>query len=157
EVAALAAPRGDGVGHPVDHLAQRALALGGAQGAPEVLLGDDVGGVHRPRRRELDAELLEGHGAVGEVGDAGVAPLPRELVVGVHAGSGEVTADADAGLLGGDGHGALLGWLDGGRTSVVVQSPGGPGPSWTPWPPTPSTTTCCAFSTVKPNRTTRCG
>ena len=40
----------------------------------------------------------------------GVAPLPRDLVVGVHALGGEVAADADAGLLGGHGHGgALLG------------------------------------------------
>ena len=49
EVAALEAPLGDGVGDPVDDLAQRRLPLGGARRAPEVLLGDDVGGVHRPR------------------------------------------------------------------------------------------------------------
>ena len=85
EVAVLDAPRGDRVDHAVDDLAQRRLALGRAEGAAEVLLGDDVGGVQRPRRRELDAELLEGDRAVLEVGDAGVAPLPGDLVVGVDA------------------------------------------------------------------------
>ena len=43
-----------------------------------VAFSDQVG-------RELDAELLEGDRAVAEVGDAGVAPLPRHLVVGVDA------------------------------------------------------------------------
>ncbi len=60
EVAALDAPLGDGVGDAVDDLAQRRLPLGRARGAPEVLLGDDVGGVQRPGRGELDTELLEG-------------------------------------------------------------------------------------------------
>ena len=77
EVAALEAPLGDRVGDPVDHLAQRRLALLGAGGAAEVLLGDDVGGVERPGGGELDVELLEGDRAVPEVGDPGVAPLPR--------------------------------------------------------------------------------
>ena len=44
--------------------------------------------------------------AVPEVRDAGVAPLPGDLVVGVHTFGGEVPADADLGSLGGDGHGA---------------------------------------------------
>ena len=35
------------------------------------------------RGGELHVELLEGDRAVAEVGDAGVAPLPRDLVVGV--------------------------------------------------------------------------
>ena len=56
---------------------QRRLPLGRAERAPEVLLGDDVGGVERPADGELDAELLEGDRAVAVVGDAGVAPLPR--------------------------------------------------------------------------------
>ena len=60
EVAVRHAPGGDGVGDPVDHLAQRALPLGRAERSPEVLLGHDVGGVERPRDRELDVELLEG-------------------------------------------------------------------------------------------------
>ena len=85
EVAALDAPAGDRVGHPVDHLPQRRLPLGRAEGAPEVLLGDDVRGVQRPGGRELDPELLEGDRAVTEVRDAGVAPLPVHLVVGVRS------------------------------------------------------------------------
>ena len=63
-----------------------------------VALSDQVDG-------ELDAELLEGDRAVAVVGDAGVAPLPLDLVVGVDALGGEVPADADAGLLGRHGHG----------------------------------------------------
>ena len=104
EVAVLGAPGGDGVDHPVGHLAQRALPLGRAQRPPEVLLGHDVGGVLRPSHRELDVELLEGHRAVTEVRDSGISALPEDLVVGVHAGPGEVAADADARLLGGHGH-----------------------------------------------------
>ena len=95
EVAALDAPRGDGVGDPVDHLAQRRLALGRAERAAEVLLGDDVGGVQRPVGGELDAELLEGDRAVLPVGDPRVAALPHDLVVGMHARRGEVAADPD--------------------------------------------------------------
>ena len=64
EVAALPAPRRDRVDDPVDDLAQRRLPLRRAERAPEVLLGDDVGGVDRPGHRELDAELLEGDRAV---------------------------------------------------------------------------------------------
>ena len=106
EVAVLDPPGRQRVGHPVGHLAQRPLALVGAEGPPEVLLRQDVGGVHAPGLGHLDAELLEGHRAVPEVRDAGVAPLPAHLVVGVHAFGGEVPADADLGSLGGDGHGA---------------------------------------------------
>ena len=95
EVAALAAPRGDRVGDPVDDLAQRRLPLGRAQGAPEVLLGHDVGGVDRPGHRELDAELLEGDRAVLPVRDPGVATLPDDLVVGVDAGGREQSVEAD--------------------------------------------------------------
>ena len=105
EVAALEAPLGDRVGDAVDHLAQRRLALGGAGGAAEVLLGDDVGGVQRPRGGELHAELLEGDRPVPEVGDPRVAVLPRQLVVGVDPFGGEVAADADAGLLRCECHG----------------------------------------------------
>src|SRR5438552_11430190 len=65
--------------------------------AAEVLLGDDVRGVQRPADGELDLALLEGHRAVPVVRDAGVAPLPRELVVGMDPLGGEVAADADAG------------------------------------------------------------
>ena len=99
EVAVLHAPRGDRVGDPVDHLAQRRLALLGAEGAPEVLLGDDVGGVLRPRDRELDVGLEEGVGAVLVVRDAGLAPFPFDRVVGVLTRLGEVPADPDPDLL----------------------------------------------------------
>ena len=60
EVAALAAPGGDRVDDPVDHLAQRVLALGRPERAPEVLLGDDVGGVQRPADGNSTPSLLEG-------------------------------------------------------------------------------------------------
>ena len=53
EVAAVDAPVGDGVGHPVDHLAQRRLPPGRAEVPAEVLLGGDVRRVLRPGDREL--------------------------------------------------------------------------------------------------------
>jgi hypothetical protein len=83
EVAVLGAPAGDGAGDPVHHLAYRVLTLGCPQGATEVLLGDDVGGVLRPGGGELEVPLLEGGGAIAPVGDDGVPALPGELVVGV--------------------------------------------------------------------------
>ena len=95
EVAALVAPARDRVDDTIDHLPQRRLALGGPEGAAEVLLGDDVGGVHRPGDGELDAELFEGDGAVLPVRDAGIATLPDDFVIGVDAGRGEESADAD--------------------------------------------------------------
>ena len=104
EVAVLVAPRGDGVDDAVDDLAQRRLTGRRAEMATEVLLGDDVRRVERPRRRELHVGLLEGHGAVPEVADPGIAPLPCHRVVGVRPRLGEVAADADAGLLRGDCH-----------------------------------------------------
>src|SRR5581483_2170704 len=48
---------------------------------------DDVGRVDRPEVGELDAALLEVDRAVAPVGHDDVAALPRDLVVGVHAGS----------------------------------------------------------------------
>ena len=105
EVAVAQAPLGDGVGHAVGDLLERPLALGGAERAAEVLLGDDVRGVERPVDRELDIDLLEGHRAVAVVRDAGVAPLPLHQVVGVHAFGGEAAANADRRLFGGQSHG----------------------------------------------------
>jgi hypothetical protein len=96
EVAALPAPRRDRVDHPVDDLAQRRLAPRRAEGPPEVLLGDDVRRVDRPRHRELHPELLEGDRAVLPVRDPRVAPLPHDLVVGVDPGRGEQSAETDA-------------------------------------------------------------
>jgi hypothetical protein len=50
EVATLATPVGDRAGDAADHLLDRVLARGRAELAAEVLLGDDVGRVLRPRR-----------------------------------------------------------------------------------------------------------
>ena len=104
EVAVLDAPGGDGVDHPVGDLAQRPLALVGARGAPEVLLGQDVGGVQAPALGDLDIQLLEGDRPVPIVGDPRVTSLPDDLVIGMDLGRGEVAADADTGALWGDGH-----------------------------------------------------
>ncbi len=94
EVVALAAPLDDRVDDPVDHLAQRVLALGRAERAAEVLLGDDVGGVDRPGRGELDVELLERDRAVLPVGDPCVTALPHDLVVRVDTRRGEEPSKA---------------------------------------------------------------
>ena len=99
EVAAVGAPVGDGVGHPVDDLAERVLALGRADGAPEVLLGHDVGGVHRPRHRELDAELLEGDRAVLQLVMRASRRSHATSSYGCASGRGEVPPHPDAGVL----------------------------------------------------------
>ena len=78
EVAARAAPVGDRAGDAADHLLDRALAVGRGELAAEVLLGDDVGRVLRPARRELDVALLERD--VVAVADPGVAELPLDGV-----------------------------------------------------------------------------
>src|SRR3954453_4226207 len=104
EVAVLAAPGRDRVDDAVGDLAQRALTLDRTELPPEVLLGHDVGGVLRPADGELDARLLERHCAVPEVADAGVPPLPQDLVVRIDVRGGEVAADPDARLLRGDCH-----------------------------------------------------
>ena len=77
---------------------------GGAERAPEVLLGQDVGGVEAPAGRNLHSELLEGDRPGGVIGDPGVPPLPLHGVVGVLIRSGELPVDADARPLGGDSH-----------------------------------------------------
>lgn len=87
EVAAFDAPGGDGVGHAIDDLLERPLALGKAQRAAEVLLRHDVGGIERPVGGELDAQLLERNRAVLPVGDPRVATLPLDLVVRVNPGA----------------------------------------------------------------------
>ena len=105
EVAVLDPPRSDGVDHPVGHLLERPLPLFGPEGPPEVLLGQDVGGVEAPGFRDLDSQLFEGNEPVPVVGDPRIAAFPAHLVVGVHTLGGEVAADADSDALGGDGHG----------------------------------------------------
>ena len=91
EVAALTTPVGDRAGHARDHLLDRALARGRVQLAAEVLLGDDVRGVLRPRLRELDVLLLERD--LVAVADARVARLPLDLLEGVDAGLREQPLD----------------------------------------------------------------
>ena len=76
EVAARAAPPGDGAGDAADHVLHRALALGRAHLPAEVLLRDDVRRVLRPALRKLDVLLLEGDAIA--VADARVAQLPLE-------------------------------------------------------------------------------
>ena len=96
EVAVLATGRAVGEHDPVDELTQAALALRGADGAAEVLRGDDVGGVDAPLGGELHAALLEVDRAVPPVGHDDVAALPGDLVVGVHTGGGEDALDLEA-------------------------------------------------------------
>src|SRR5690606_31044313 len=81
EVAELAAPARDRAGDAADHLLDGGLALGRAEAAAEVLLGDDVRRVLRPALRELDAALLEGR--VVRIADDRVADLPLDLVEGM--------------------------------------------------------------------------
>ena len=52
--------------HTVGHLLERPLPLGCAQGPPEVLLRQDVGGVDAPAARHFHAQLFEGDGAVAQ-------------------------------------------------------------------------------------------
>ena len=108
EVAVLHAPLADRVDDPVGDLAQRRLALLGAERAAEVLLGEDVRRVDAPGRGHLDAELLEGDRVVAVVGDARVAPLPHDLVVRMHVARGEVPPQPDADPLWSDSHARLL-------------------------------------------------
>ncbi len=110
EVAPLATPAGDRPGNAADHLLDRALTLGRAELAAEVLLGDDVGRVLRPAARELDVLLLEGDAVA--VPDARVAKLPLDGVEGMHAGGREAALHgqrlAVRGVLGDD---RLHGWV----------------------------------------------
>src|SRR6185503_13167356 len=80
EVAVALAPDPDRVHDPAGELTDRGLTLRRAERAPEVLLGDDVCRVLRPRDRELHAALLEGEAALLEVRDDRVARLPLDVV-----------------------------------------------------------------------------
>ena len=85
EVAVVHAGLGVGLHDAVDQLLEAPLADVGADGAAEVLGGDDRGGVDAPGVGELDAALLEDDLAGLPVCLDDVASLPGELVVGVHA------------------------------------------------------------------------
>ncbi len=104
EVTALATPLGDGVDDAPGDLLERPLPLGRAQRPPEVLLGQDVGGVDTPPRRHLHPELLEGHGTGEVVGDPGVTPLPPDGVEGIGPRRREVSVDSNPDSLGGHCH-----------------------------------------------------
>ena len=85
EVVVLPAGRAVLVHDPADQLLERPLAVVRADGAAEVLGGDDVGGVDRPGLRELHPALLEVDRAVAPVGHDDVTTLPDHLVVRVLA------------------------------------------------------------------------
>src|SRR5690606_25671131 len=93
EVAVLLAGVGVGLDHAVDELLEAPLTRVGADRTPEVLGGDDRGGVDRPEVGELDAALLEDCLAGLPVGLDDVATLPVDLVVGVHALGAEDALD----------------------------------------------------------------
>src|SRR3954454_17607254 len=78
EVAALTTPVGDRARDAGDHLLDRALARRRLELPAEVLLGDDVRRVLRPRLRELDVLLLERD--LVAVADPRVADLPLDLL-----------------------------------------------------------------------------
>ena len=97
EVAAVAAPRADGVDDAADHLLHGPLALRAGHAAAEVLLGDDVRRGLRPELGELDVLLLEGGPVLAR--DVRVADLPLDLVVGIAAGDREQALDGQGGVL----------------------------------------------------------
>ena len=95
EVVLRGRPGGDGVHDTVDELADAVLALRRADVAAEVLADDDVGGQLAPEGGDLDVVLLE-DGLAGLVGDARVAALPGDLVVGVDARRGPAALEGQA-------------------------------------------------------------
>ncbi len=127
EVVAVDAPRRHGVDDAVDDLLQRGLALGCAERAAEVLLGEDVGRVERPRRGHLNVELFEGHRTVSKVGDARFAKIPGHLVVGVTILGGEVPTNSNSESLRCDGHISLLSFLTDTRTQSGFEESGSQG------------------------------
>ena len=100
EVAVVLAGLAVGLHDPVDELLEAPLADVGADGAAEVLGGDDGGGVDRPEVGELDAALLEDGLAGLPVGLDDVAALPGDLVVRVHALGAEDPLDLQPALAG---------------------------------------------------------
>ena len=105
EVAVTAAPGGDGADDTVDHLAQRAFTFGRTERSAEVLLGKNVGCILRPVGGNLDAELFEGDRAVAVVGQASVAPFPRDVVVRIASHGREPSSHPETGVLWSDRHG----------------------------------------------------
>ena len=108
EVAVVLAALAVALHDPIDELLEPRLPGVGALGAAEVLRRDDGRGVDRPEVGELDAALLEDGLAGLPVGLDDVAPLPGDLVVGVHAVGAEPTLDGQtfgrAQLVGGPAH-----------------------------------------------------
>ena len=88
-------PAGDRVRHAVDHVLDAVLALRRAEGAPEILGHDDVGGQLRPAGRDLHVVLLEDDLAAVPR-DGGRALLPFHAFVGVHAGVAVQALDRQA-------------------------------------------------------------
>src|SRR5438067_1311167 len=91
----FAAPPGDGIDHTADELAHRALAIGLADVAAEVLGDDHVGGHLRPELRHLDVLLLE-HDRARLIRDHGRPELPLTRVVHVDAGLRVEAPDLDS-------------------------------------------------------------
>ena len=77
EVAVLAAPVGDGVGHPVGDLLERRLPVGGARVPRKYFWARMLVAFMLQVEGTSTPELLEGDRAGGVVGDPGVSPLPR--------------------------------------------------------------------------------
>src|SRR6202000_1148995 len=90
------APVADALGYTGDEGADAGLALIGADKAVEIFGGDDVGRGHGPVGGNFDVALLEDGLALVVLDDA-VAELPDDLVVGGHAGAGEVAREGEAG------------------------------------------------------------
>jgi hypothetical protein len=96
EVAVALAGGDVGEHDAVDELLERDLTRGRADGAAEVLGGDDRARVDRPEVGELDPALLEDRLAGLPVLLDDVALLPRHLVVRVDPGRGVDALDLDA-------------------------------------------------------------
>ena len=61
EVSTLNAPASHGVDDAVDDLLHGVFTLRSSQGAAEILLRENVGGIYREGGRDFYAELLESH------------------------------------------------------------------------------------------------
>ena len=135
EVAVVDAGLGVGLHDPVDELLEAPLADVGADGAAEVLGGDDGRGVDRPEVGELDTALLEDGLAGLPVGLDDVATLPGDLVVRVDALGAEDALDLQSALAGGcTAHGLRHGFL---RSLASFLGPAGVATAHGGcWPPT---------------------